>query len=111
MVVTGLTLADAGPPALATLAVGASGAWQVTAPLIEHPANGAGDLFAALFLGRYLMRRDLPDALDRATSAVHAIIANSAAAGSRELRLIAGQDELVEPRRRFGAEPVAAAGL
>jgi pyridoxine kinase len=111
VVVTGLPLADTRPPALATLAVGAAGAWQVTAPLIEHPANGAGDLFAALFLGRYLTRRDLPDALDRATSSVHAVIAHSAAAGARELRLVAAQDELVEPRRRFGAAPVSAAGL
>ena len=108
VVVTGLAFADND---LTTLAVGASGAWQVTTPLIAHPANGAGDLFAALFLGRYLMRRDLADALDRATSSVHAVIVRSAAAGARELALIAAQDELVEPRRRFGAVPVAAAGL
>ena len=105
---TGLAFADND---LTTLAVGASGASQVTTPLIMHPANGAGDLFAALFLGRYLMRRDLADALDRATSSVHAVIIRSAAAGARELALIAAQDELVEPRRRFGAVPVAAAGL
>jgi pyridoxine kinase len=111
VVVTGLALSGSVPPALTTLAVGASGAWQVTTPLIAHPANGAGDLFAALFLGRYLMRGDLADALDRATSSVHAVIARSAAAGARELRLIAAQDELVAPRRLFGAVPVAAAGL
>ena len=111
VVVTGLAPADGGPPQLGTLAVSSLGAWQVTTPMIAHPANGAGDLFAALFLAHTLARRDLADALDRATSSVHAVIARSAAAGARELQLIAAQDELVEPRHRFGAVPVAAAGL
>jgi pyridoxine kinase len=109
--VTGLASAGHDAPALTTLAIGAAGAWQVTVPLVAHPANGAGDLFAALFLGHYLTHRDLAGGLDRATSSVHAVIARSAAAGARELQLIAAQDELVEPRRLFGAIPVAAPGL
>ena len=111
VVATGLSLSDRPPRTLTTLAAGATGAWAVTTPAIEHPANGAGDLFAALFLGRYLMRRDVASALALATSAVHAIVAHSAAAGARELQVIAAQDELVAPRRLFEAESVSQAEL
>lgn len=105
--VTGLALPDREPGMLTTLAVDARGGWQVTTPAIAHPANGAGDLFAALFLARYLEMRDMRAALALATSSVHAVIARSAAAGTRELALIAAQDELVEPRRLFDARAAA----
>lgn len=111
VVVTGLVLADQDPQSLTTLAVGREGAWRVTTPAIAHPANGAGDLFAALFLGRYLPRRDLAAALGLATSSVHAVITYSAAAGARELQLIADQGELIDPRRHFEAVPITRAGL
>lgn len=106
VVATGLALADAAPDTLTILGASAAGAWRVGTPRIEHPANGAGDLFAALFLGRYLAARDLPAALAAAAAAVHGVIARSAAAGSRELLLIAAQDEITAPARRFPATPV-----
>jgi pyridoxine kinase len=99
------------PKTLTTLAVGPAGAWTVTTSAIEHPANGAGDLFAALFLGRYLLTRDVASALSLATSSVHAIVARSAAAGARELQVISAQDELAAPRLVFEAEPVPQARL
>jgi pyridoxine kinase len=111
VVATGLTLTDLPPQTLTTLAMGARGAWAVTTSAIAHPANGAGDLFAALFLGRFVAKRDIPTALSLATSSVHAIVARSAAAGARELQVIAAQDELVSPRRLFEAEPIPQAGL
>jgi pyridoxine kinase len=109
VVATGLPGAQ--PKTLTTLAVGAAGAWTVTTSAIEHPANGAGDLFAALFLGRYLLTRDIAAALSLATSSVHAIVARSAASGARELQVIAAQDELVAPRHVFAAEPLPQARL
>ena len=99
------------PKTLTTLAVGPAGAWTVTTSAIEHPANGAGDLLAALFLGRYLRQREVASALALATSSVHAIVARSAAAGARELQVISAQEELVAPRRMFEAEPVPQARL
>ena len=110
VVATGLAFPDSART-LTTLAVSAGGAWSVTTPAITHPANGAGDLFAALFLGRFLLLRDVPAALALATSAVHAIVARSAAAGARELLVIAGQDDLVAPHRRFDPVAVTDAGL
>ena len=111
VVATGLALTDRPEHTLTTLAASAAGAWSVTTSAIDHPANGAGDLFAALFLGRYLGRRDIQAALSLATSSVHAIVASSAAVGARELQVIAAQDEIVTPRRRFEALPVTPADL
>lgn len=111
VVVTGLVLADCDAGSLTTVALSATGAWRVTTPAITHPANGAGDLFAALFLGCYLSRRDVAAALSLATSSVHGVIAQSAAAGARELQLILAQDELIAPRRLFEAAPVSAPRL
>ena len=106
--VTALAPADGAPGMLVNLAIGPAGAWRVTTPRIEHPANGAGDLFAALLLGNYLANRDLRGALAAATASVHAVIARSAAARSRELVLIGAQDELVRPSILFAPEPLAA---
>jgi pyridoxine kinase len=111
VVATGLALSDRPPQTLTTLALDATGAWAVTTSAIAHPANGAGDLFAALFLGHFISRRDIARALSLATSSVHAVVARSAAIGARELQIIAAQDELVSPQRLFESEPVPQAGL
>ncbi len=107
VVVTGLDLAEFGPDTLTTLAVTATAAWRVTVPRIVHPSYGAGDVFAALLTARLLTARDdVATALAAATSAVHAIIAASAAAGSDELCLIEAQDQLVRPGSWFKPIPV-----
>lgn len=86
-----------------TLAVSPSGAWLVAVPRLSSPAKGTGDLFTALFLGHYLQTRRPGQALAAAASAVFAVLAETAKAESRELALVAAQDELVRPRRRFEA--------
>jgi hypothetical protein len=57
---------------LGTLACDRDGDFIVRVPPIDHPAYGAGDSFAALFLARYLATRDVAGALSMATSSVHA---------------------------------------
>ncbi len=101
VVVTGLA---PGPGRIATLAVGADGAWIVDTPFVDGPKNGAGDLFSALFLGHALRTADTAAALAGAVSATHAMMGASAAAGSMELTLIAAQNLLVEPKFLFKAE-------
>jgi pyridoxine kinase len=64
-------------------------------------AKGAGDVLAALFLGRYLDCGDAADALAGAVSSVYAVIEATAAAGARELLLVATQNEIAAPTRRF----------
>ncbi|HSE79507.1 MAG TPA: pyridoxal kinase [Alphaproteobacteria bacterium] len=107
IVATGLRLADMPVDRLTILAVGRDAAWQMTTPLIDHPAFGAGDVFSALFLGWYLRQPDLASAVQRAVSAVHHVIAHTAHAGATDLLLIETQDELTAPTRLFPLEPAA----
>ena len=66
----------------------------------------AGDLIAALFFFHWLVRRAAADALAAAASSVYGVVAATAAAGARELRLVEAQDELVRPTKRFRAEAI-----
>ncbi len=108
-VVVCTSLADRGGDAetIATLAVAEGGAWLVRTPVLGRVPHGAGDLFAALFLGRYLVGRDVSAALCHAVSATFAVLSASVAAGADELTLVAAQDEIVAPGRMFVAESVA----
>jgi pyridoxine kinase len=89
------------PGTLTAVAVAPDGAWAVDTPLLPTPGNGAGDAFAALFLARYLDGRDVEAALGLAVSAIHAALAATVASGAVELALVAAQDQLVAPAKRF----------
>ena len=86
--------------------VGATGdrAWRVTTPAVETESFGAGDLFAALLLGRYLQSRRLDTAIASAASAVHGVLVLAEKTGAKDLPLIAAQDLLATPPRTFPAE-------
>jgi pyridoxine kinase len=99
-VVTGMRLGDRSH----TVAVSDDGAWSVTVPWIERPSHGAGDLFAALLLGRLLQGAALPDALSRAVSSVHAVLDRASSSLERDIPLIAAQDALLDPPTRFPAK-------
>ena len=101
VVVTSLATADRDPGAIANLVVTGSGAWTVTTPKLALAAKGAGDALAALFLGRYLDCGDAAEALAGAVSSVFAVIEATAAAGARELLVVATQNEIAAPTRRF----------
>lgn len=103
VVATGLELRDAPPASLTLLAVDDSGAWRVTVPRLDRAAHGAGDVFAAAFLGRTLSGGDVPDTLAHAAAAVHAVVARSEP-GAADLALIAAQDGLVMPPERFAPD-------
>ena len=103
VVATGLELRDASPGQLTTIAADDSGAWRVTVPRLAHAAHGAGDVFAALFLGRRLAGDGVPAALGHAAAAVQAVVAGSDPAAA-DLALIAAQDALGSPPHRFAVE-------
>ena len=90
------------------LAVTPGAAWRVRTPYLplDPMPNGAGDSVAALFLARYLETRDVAAALGHAAAAIFGVIEATGRAGTRELQLIAAQDELVAPSRRFEVEAV-----
>lgn len=84
---------------LGSALISADGAWLAQTPLInlDPPRNGTGDVFASLFLGHLLSGVEPPEALRRTVAALFAILERTSAANSRELLLIAAQDEFVEP--------------
>jgi pyridoxine kinase len=106
VVAKSLALEDTPGDALDMLAADETGFWRLRTPKLPIAVNGAGDLFAALFFHHWLETGVTPETLSRAASSAHAIVTATKAAGSRELILVAAQDELVRPSRLFAAEPV-----
>jgi pyridoxine kinase len=94
---------DATPgDSLDVIASDASGRHLIRTPVLATPANGAGDLIAAVFFFHYLRSGAIAEALAAATSSVFGLLSRTP--GTAETALIAAQDELVAPSRRF--EPV-----
>lgn len=75
-------------------------------PRLPVSVNGAGDAIAALFLFHRLSTGSPVAALEAAGSSIHGLLRHTADAGSREIQLIAAQDEFVRPSTRFRAERV-----
>jgi pyridoxine kinase len=73
----------------------------VRTPRLDVAVNGAGDATAALFLAHWLGTRSAATALQRAAASVFGLLARTAEAGSREILLVAAQDEYVNPTRTF----------
>ena len=80
--------------------------WRVRTPRLAIEANGTGDVVAALFFVTFLQRRSVPDALSHAASAIFGLLRRTVDAGSRELVLVAAQDEFVQPSRVFAPEQI-----
>ncbi len=75
-------------------------------PRLALSVNGAGDALAALFLYHRLRTGSAVAALEAAGSSVHGVLRRTVEAGSREIQLIAAQDEFVTPTQVFRATPV-----
>jgi pyridoxine kinase len=95
VVLTSLLRTDGPPGRIEVLAVSDTDAWLIDSPYFSGPPHGAGDCFAALFLGHYLKTRSIEAALGRAVTGIHGVLA--ASVNSEELRIIAAQDHL-DPR-------------
>lgn len=106
VVVTSVHLADTADDRIEIVAADGAQVWRVTTPLLPIAPHGGGDIFAALFLGRYLRHHDVGIALSHSVSATYAIIEHTAAIRAREPALIAAQDHIVAPTARFQAERV-----
>jgi pyridoxine kinase len=99
VVVTSVLRDGVDPGRIETLARRGEEAWLVTTPRLEVPIYGAGDVFAALFLGHTLEGCALPEALVRAVSGLFAIFESSPRDQSGELALSAAGDGLRAPPR------------
>jgi pyridoxine kinase len=104
VLVTSLRLADTPADALDVLVGEGGHFWRLRTPLLPQGFNGAGDAIAALFLFHRL-HGEAAAALSAAASAIHGVLCRTVEAGSKELLLIAAQEEIVAPSRRFAARP------
>jgi pyridoxine kinase len=89
---------------LDVIASDVGGRFLVRTPRLDTPANGAGDLIAALFFFHWLKSGAAAEALAAATSSVFGLLRRTQEAGAAETVLIEAQEELVAPTQRF--EPV-----
>jgi pyridoxine kinase len=106
VLVTSVHLDDT-PGDAVDLAVGEGGRiWRVRTPRLDLSVNGAGDAIAALFFVHRERTGSAPEALSAAASATYALMKATADAGSRELVLVAAQDQLVAPSQVFEVEPL-----
>jgi pyridoxine kinase len=74
---------------------------RVRTPRLGVSVNGAGDAIAALFLAHWLETRSAGEALSRAAASVFGLLSRTEQAGSREILLVAAQQEFVAPSRSF----------
>jgi pyridoxine kinase len=79
--------------------------FRLRTPRLPVAVHGAGDAIAALFFAHWLRTGSAAEALSRAASSIFCVLQKTAAAGAGEMLLIEAQQELLEPSRRFSAEP------
>jgi pyridoxine kinase len=106
ILVTSLHLEDTPADAIDVAASEPGSAWRVRTPRLDVSPNGAGDCIAALFFVHWLITRSAKAALESAVASVFGLLARTAAANSRELLLVAAQDEFIAPSRAFEAQPL-----
>jgi pyridoxine kinase len=104
VLVTSAVTDDTPADRLDLVAVSRQGAWRTRTPRLGISPNGAGDVTAAVLLANLLDEHPLDLALARTTSSVFAVIDATAAAGSRELQIVASQDRLADPLLEFTPE-------
>ncbi len=104
ILVTSLHLEDTPKDSIELLASGPDGKFRLRTPLLDISVNGAGDAIAALFFFHLLSAHSSAEALSHAASSIFGLMQRTKAANSREILLVAAQDEFVNPTRRFRAE-------
>ncbi|WP_149541275.1 pyridoxal kinase PdxY [Siccirubricoccus phaeus] len=104
VLVTSLRVAETPADALDLLAAEGEEVWRVRTPLLGFAGNGAGDAIAALFLFHRARSGSARVALERAAASIHGLLRRTVEAGSRELLLVAAQEEFVAPGEVFAAE-------
>ena len=98
---------DATPADAIDMLVGEGGHFHLLrTPLLPISINGAGDALAALYLYHRLATGNAAAALTAAGSSIHGLLRRTADAKSREILLVAAQDEFITPAIRYQAVAV-----
>jgi pyridoxine kinase len=107
IVVTSAELGDTPDDEIETLAIerteGGLKAWRVRTPKLPISPSGTGDLFASLLVSALVGKKDTPEALGHAASAIFAVLERTALSGTVEMRIVESAELLVHPKRRFDA--------
>jgi len=103
---TSLDVEDTPDDAVDLLASEGGRHWRVRTPKLDVSVNGAGDAIAALFLAHWSSTGSAGEALGRAAASVFGLLRTTAEAGSREILLVAAQEEFVSPTRTFAVDEV-----
>ena len=108
ILVTSLVREQGKPGMIEMLAVEAEQAWLVATPQLQfsEPVNGSGDVTTAVFLARYLQTGEVKLALEHTANAIFALFERTWAKNSRELQIVAAQNDYVAPTEQFTATAV-----
>jgi pyridoxine kinase len=106
VLVTSLHTAETPTDAIDLLASDRNGKFRVRTPKLDISVNGAGDAIAALFFFHYLRTGAVAEALALASASIFGLLRRTDEARSREILLIAAQDEFVKPTAMFEPEPI-----
>ncbi|MDB5370507.1 MAG: pyridoxal kinase [Roseomonas sp.] len=101
VLVTSLQVAETPPDQIELLAAEGGEFHRVRTPMLPLSVNGAGDAIAALFLFHRMKTGSSAAAAAAAASSVYGLLHRTAEAGSREILMVAAQDEFVAPSRVF----------
>jgi len=100
----------AGGPEIGMLVSDGKDVYRINTPELRFETlasmAGSGDLAASVFLSRYLETADIKTALELSAASVYGIMELTHRAGSRELLLIAAQEQLASPAAAFRAVKV-----
>ena len=106
ILVTSVHIEDTPKASIDLIASGAEGKFRLRTPLLEISVNGAGDAIAALFFFHLLKTNSSAVALSNAASSIFGLMKRTKDANSREILLVAAQEEFADPSNLFRAEKV-----
>ena len=106
ILVTSVHIEDTPKASIDLIASGAEGKFRLRTPLLEISVNGAGDAIAALFFFHLLKTNSSAVALSNAASSIFGLMKRTKDANSREILLVAAQEEFADPSNLFRAEKI-----
>jgi pyridoxine kinase len=107
VLVTSLCREDARNDEIEVLAADPDSAHVIATPKLPIVVNGAGDTAAALFYAHWLRTQSTRSALELTVNAIFAVLEKTVEDAAREIQLIAAQDAIANPPKRFAAQEVA----
>jgi pyridoxine kinase len=106
VLVTSLCREDSRSDEIEVLVADLHSAYVIATPKLPIAVNGAGDTTAALFFAHWLRSRSISVALELTVNAIFAVLERTAEDATREIQLIAAQDSIANPPKKFVARKV-----